>query len=146
MKNVLFITFVFLVFSCSNEKKGKNTENKAKNQTETNRITEFEFSKEMHNFGTLQSGEIAVVTFEFKNTSHTELVIGTIESDCGCVKADFSKEPVLPGKTGIVEVEFDSSGLWGKQFKTIEIYANTKEPKQLTIFAEVKNEQIEITY
>jgi hypothetical protein len=146
MKNVPFILFIFLLYSCGIRSENKSPETRTKNQPETNRITEFEFSKEMHNFGTLQSGEIAVVTFEFKNTGNTALIIGHIESDCGCVKADFPKEPVSPGKTGIIKVEFDSSGLWGKQFKTIEIYANSKESKQLAIFAEVKNEQIEITY
>ena len=66
------------------------------------------------------------------------------ESDCGCVLVHFSKDPVKPGEKGKIEVEFDSSGLFGRQLKTIEIQLNCKEPKQLIIFAEVKNELIEI--
>jgi hypothetical protein len=42
------------------------------------------------------------------------------------------------------EVEFNSSGLFGKQLKTIEIQSNSKEPKHLIIFAGVENELIEI--
>ncbi|QGY45440.1 DUF1573 domain-containing protein [Maribellus comscasis] len=142
MKNMLLTLLVAFLFSCGNrnEQKSKAT------QQETNVITEFEFSKEMHNFGSLQAGEIVVFTFEFKNSGENNLLIQKVETDCGCMRAEFSKENVLPGESGIIEVEFDSSGLWGKQFKTIEVYANTKKPKQLAIFAEVLNEEIEIKY
>ena len=109
-------------------------------------ITESEFNEEMHNFGPLQSGEILVYTFIFTNTGDIDLIIDNVETDCGCIHAKFSKDPIKPGKTGFIEVEFDSSGLFGKQFKTIEVHANTKKPKQLAIFAEVKNEQLEIKY
>ena len=142
MKKILFILSVFALISCGykNAKKTNTT------RVETKGLTEFEFSKEMHNFGTLQSGEIVVYTFEFKNSGKNNLLIKDVLTDCSCVRAEFPKEHVLPGETGIVEIEFDSSGLWGKQFKTIEINANTKKPKQLAIFAEVQNEEIEINY
>ena len=100
----------------------------------------------MHDFGILQSGEIVVFSFTVTNTGNSELKIKNVEADCGCVHAEFLKEPVPPGKTGLIEVEFDSSGLFGRQFKTIEVHANTKKPKQLAIFAEVQNEQLEIKY
>jgi hypothetical protein len=44
------------------------------------------------------------------------------------------------------KVEFDSSGLFGKQIKSIVVHANKKKPKQLAIFAEVQNKQIEYKY
>lgn len=142
MKNILSILVVLFLFSCGN----KNTKKSNTTLPETNGLTEFEFSEEMHNFGLLQSGEIVVYTFEFKNTGKNNLIIEDIDSDCGCVNARIPKETLLPGETGIVEIEFDSSGLWGKQLKTIEVVANTKKPKQLAIFAEVQNEKIEIKY
>ena len=110
------------------------------------RISAIEFNEEKHDFGTVQSGEIVVFTFVFTNTEHNNLTIEKVETDCGCLNAKFSNEAVEPGKTGIVEIEFDSSGLFGKQFKTIEIHANSKESKHLAIFAEVQNEQLEIKY
>lgn len=109
-------------------------------------IPEFEFTEEMHNFGSLHSGEIIVCTFVFSNVGNGNLIINNVTADCGCVHAEFTKNPVAPGKTGLIEVEFDSSGLTGRQYKTIEIHANTKKSKQLAIFAEVQNEQIEIKY
>lgn len=146
MKKYLFIPVVFLLFSCGNKTGSTKTETQKINQTGTNALTEFVFTKEMHNFGSLKSGEIVVYSFEFKNTGNNNLVVNDITTDCGCVKVDFSKEPLPPGETGIIEVEFDSSGLWGKQFKSIEVHANTKKTKQLAIFAEVQNQEIEIKY
>ena len=146
MKKCVFILIVFVLFSCGNKTINKDTVSETINQQATNGLAEFEFTEEMHNFGTLQSGEIAVYTFEFKNSGDNNLLIKDVETDCGCIKADFSKKQILPGKTGIIEVEFDSAGLWGKQFKSIEIHANTKKTKQLAIFAEVQNEKIEIKY
>ena len=109
-------------------------------------ITEFVFNEEMHNFGSLQAGEIVVCTFVVINTGNKMLTIKDVVTDCGCVNVRFPKEPILKGNTGLIEVEFDTSGLFGRQFKTIEVHANTKKPKQLAIFAEVQNEQLEIKY
>lgn len=145
MKKILFIFLTFSLFSCGN--KNNSTAERGKEiQTDINGLTEFEFTEEMHNFGSLQSGEIVIYTFVFKNTGNNPLIINDVEAGCGCIKTEFSREPVLPGASGNVEVEFDSSGMWGKQFKTIEIHTNTKKPKQLAIFAEVQNDEIEIKY
>ncbi len=146
MKRYLFIPVVFLLFSCGDKNGSAKTESPKTNQTGTNVLAEFVFTEEMHNFGSLKSGEIVVFSFEFKNTGSNSLVIDDIITDCGCVKASSHKKTTPPGGAGIIEVEFDSSGLWGKQFKTIEIYANTKKTKQLAIFADVQNQDLEIKY
>ena len=142
MEKIPFIFILLLLFSCEN----RDSKKSEPIQTEINGLTEFEFSEEMHNFGSLQSGEIVIYTFEFKNNGNSNLIINNIDSDCGCVKAEFSQKPVPPGASGRIEIEFDSSGLWGKQFKSIEIHANTEKPKQLAIFADVENDQFEIKY
>lgn len=139
--------FVLLgLLACQGKNSVQNPKDNQLKEMKTSKITNVEFNEEMHNFGSLQSGEIVVYTFVFTNTGDNNLIIDNVVTDCGCIRADFPKEPVAPGKTGLIEVEFDSSGLFGRQFKTIEVYANTKKPKQLAIFAEVQNEQLEIKY
>ena len=145
MNKFLFIIFVFALISCSPQK-GNQKKTKANVPEKSTGITEITFNEEIHDFGTLISGEIVVATFVFTNSGKHNLIIEKVESDCGCVQVNFPKEPVKPGKTGLFEVEFDSSGMFGKQFKSIEIHANCKEPKHLAIFAAVKNEQLEIKY
>ena len=108
--------------------------------------TEFEFTKEIHNFDELEAGEIAVFSFVFTNTGENNLWIDAVDAGCGCVQASHPQKPVKPGKVGEIELEFNSSGLYGKQMKTITVEANVPKPKHLAIFAEVKNEQLKIKY
>ena len=137
MKVYVFFIVVFISFSCANKKPTQEKIN-------STGLTEISFEEEMHDFGKLLSGEIVVYTFIFTNTGNHDLTFKKVYSDCGCVHVDYSKNDVKSGSKGKIVVEFDSSGLVGRQLKTIEINANCKEPKQLVIFAEVKNEQIEI--
>lgn len=137
MKFYVVILILSLLVACT----PKNQ--KQQNATSAG-ITTMSFDEEMHNFGQLQAGEMVVYTFIFTNTGKNDLVIDNTETDCGCVQVNVPESTVKPGEKGRIEVEFDSSGLFGRQLKTIEIHANSKEPKQLVIFAEVKNEQIEI--
>lgn len=136
MKVFVLIITVFVLISC-NEKK---SDRKVLKSGET---TEISFDDEMHDFGRLTSGEIVVYTFVFTNTGENDFIIENTETDCECVNVNFSKNPVKPKNRGKIEIEFDTSGLIGRQLKTIEIHSNCKEPKHLIIFAEIKNEQIE---
>ena len=123
---------------------------KSKSQVQKNdslgKISEFSFESEMHNFGKLKSGEIVIYSFVFVNTGKYNLYIKNVRTDCGCITANFIKKTVKPGEKGLIEVEFDSSGLFGNQLKTIIVEANVPEPKHLAIFAQVKNEQLKIKY
>lgn len=140
MKHLLLISLVSLLGACQPGKQNKN--NKTENIKPA--TTQFEFQKEMHNFGELEAGEIVIYTFVFTNTGRHDLIIENVETDCECVGANIPKDPVKPGEKGLVEIEFDSAGLWGRQLKSITIQANTEKPKQLVIFADVNNEQLNI--
>lgn len=142
--NKAFITLlIFGLFSCSVKKQENISEPNVKfNNIEKN--SQIEFESEMHDFGKIKSGEILTFSFVFSNKGKTDLVIENAESDCGCVQANIPKKAIYPGEKGIIEVEFNSTGLLGKQLKTIEIQSNSKEPKHLIIFAEVENELFDI--
>lgn len=139
MKFSIFI-FLLLVLSC-NSKKPIESQNNL-----TPEFTTIEFSESSHDFGKLKAGETVIFSFSIKNTGKNDLYISDLISDCGCLKARFNEKILKSGKTGYIEAEFNSSGLFGKQLKMIEIHSNTKEIKYLTIFAEVINEQIQIKY
>lgn len=44
--------------------------------------------------------------FTFTNTGDAPLIISDIETSCGCTVVKFSKEPVMPGKTGEIQVAY----------------------------------------
>ena len=136
-----YIVFILLVIiSCNQKPKEISIQKKS---TTPLQKTEINFTEEMHNFGKLISGEIVIHTFEFTNSGDHDFILEKVNSDCGCIKTNFKKNPIKPGQTGLIEIEFDSSGMFGKQFKTLEVYGNCKELKHLAIFAEVKNEMIQ---
>ncbi len=139
MKIYFLIGIIIFCFSCAEKKQQQESGNKTAKGT-----PEIKFDEEMHDFGKLTAGETAVFSFVYTNTGNSDLIVENAESDCGCVRVYFSKSSVKPNEKGKIEVEFDSSGLFGRQLKTIEIQSNCKETKQLVIFAEVKNELFEI--
>ncbi len=148
MKRIALLSLLVMLFSCAN-KKSENTKELKKTETitegkESDKKSRIEFETEMHDFGRIKAGEILVYTFAFINRGETKIILQKVEADCGCVEANFTKDPVFPEESGIIEAKFNSSGLYGKQIKTIEIQFNGKETKHLIIFADVENEQFEI--
>jgi len=141
MNRVLLLALILALFSCS-EKKPK-LKNEEKSENIISQMPKIEFDEEIHDFGVIKAGEILTYSFQFTNRGETDLIIDKAETDCGCIEATVVKSTVPPGEKGIIEVKFNSAGLFGKQLKTVEVKSNSKEPKHLIIFAEVENEQIE---
>lgn len=141
MQKFIFSLLCLILFACGQKPANQNMRDKAQ---QTSKKTTIEFKEKMHNFGSLMAGEIVLSTFEFTNTGSSNYTIDNISTDCGCVTTSFNKQPLTPGNTAIIEVEFNTSGLVGREYKSIEISGNSKELKHLVIFAEVKNELIDI--
>ena len=80
-------------------------------------------------FGTINDGDKVSHTFEFTNTGDNPLIISNAKGSCGCTVPTWPKEPIAPGETSSIEVEFDSKNKPGAQNKTVTITANT-EPAQ----------------
>ncbi|WP_321374622.1 DUF1573 domain-containing protein [uncultured Draconibacterium sp.] len=143
MHKFVFIFLLAILFSCENK---KNTGNESEQVFKELAPTEIAINEAVHDFGHLKAGEIVLHTFVISNTGKSNFVIQDLETDCGCVSAQFNERIIKPGETGLIEVEFNTAGLVGREYKTIEILGNSKELKHLAIFAEVKNEIIDIKY
>ena len=87
------------------------------------------FAESEFDFGTINDGDKVKHTFEFTNTGENPLIISDAKGSCGCTVPTWPKEPIAPGATGSIEVEFDSKSKPGAQNKTVTITANT-EPAQ----------------
>ena len=55
------------------------------------------------------------------------LIISNYKVACSCTKANFSKEPILPGQESSIEVTFDTNGKYGYQDRILSIYSNAKK-------------------
>lgn len=86
------------------------------------------FMQYEHDFGIVSEGEKVGYIFTFQNTGTADLVIISAGASCGCTVPKYDKNPVSPGKTGHVEVTFDTSGRNGMQSKTITVKSNAAIP------------------
>lgn len=101
------------------------------------------FSQKSHDFGTIKevNGSVSY-QFEFVNNGNAPILIKNVESSCGCTSPEWSKQPVLPGKSGFVKAIFDPKERPGRFEKTITVSSNAKTPVvilQITGSVEPKN-------
>jgi hypothetical protein len=140
------LAFIFLVIALVSCQDNKSSSNKQEQTTAELALTEISVDEAVHNFGQLKAGEIVLHTFVLTNTGNSDFVIESLETDCGCVTTHFNKQAVKPGESTLIEVEFNTAGLVGREYKTIEVLGNSKELKHLAIFAQVDNDLIDIKY
>ena len=76
-------------------------------------------------FGKVTDGQKVEVVYRFKNTGDKPLIIYSVKPGCGCTVAESPKEPILPGKEGVIKGSFDSNGRFGMNSKSIFVTANT---------------------
>ncbi|CCG53679.1 Protein of unknown function precursor [Flavobacterium indicum GPTSA100-9 = DSM 17447] len=82
-----------------------------------------EFKEETINYGTVVKGEDSGKRiFEFTNTGNEPLVIKDAKSSCGCTVPSFPKEPIAPGATSTIEVQYNMNP--GPISKTITVTTN----------------------
>lgn len=92
-------------------------------------ITSIEFEETEYDFGTVMEGEKVVNVYKFKNTGSEPLIISNAKATCGCTVPSWPREPIAPGESGEIKVQFDSKNK-GKvggqvQSKRVTITANT---------------------
>jgi len=146
MKNIILILFISLgliIQSCeSNSNKNISTDivnnsKSANNISKDGTSAKMQFTETVHDFGDMIQGERVVYGFNFTNIGGSDLVITRVSTSCGCTVGDYPKEPIAPGKSGIIEVTFDSHKRKGYQNKTITVLANT-EPNSTTLRIKTK--------
>lgn len=87
--------------------------------------TDMVFESLDHDFGKIkEDAGSANYSFNFKNHGSVPLVISTVSASCGCTTPEWSKEPILPGKTGFIKVSYNPLGRPGSFNKTITVMAN----------------------
>ncbi len=146
MKNTILILFISLglvILSCeSNSNKNISTDivnnsKSASNISNDGTAPKMKFKETVHDFGDMIQGERVVYGFSFTNIGGSNLVITRVSTSCGCTVGDYSKEPITPGESGVIEVTFDSHKRKGYQNKTITVLANT-EPNSTTLRIKTK--------
>jgi len=92
-------------------------------------VTTIAFTEDNFNFGTVAAGEKVKHVFKFKNTGSEPLILSDVRTTCGCTVPTWPREPIAPGKSGEIVVQFDSTGKSGAQSRRVTIVANTNPPE-----------------
>jgi hypothetical protein len=74
-----------------------------------------------HDFGTIAQGKPVTAVFKIKNKSKTPLVFTSVNASCGCTTPNYTKEPILPGKSGEITATYNAMnpGDFNKQVTVI---------------------------
>lgn len=122
MKNLLLLAAVFAasVFT-------------AKAQTTPESGAKIEFAKEVHDYGTIKYGANGTCTFDFKNTGNAPLIISRAQGSCGCTVPEWPKEPIAPGKKGVISVKYDTKRT-GPFNKSVTLTSNAVNEPSKTIY------------
>ena len=91
------------------------------------KVAKIEFKSDTIDYGTIEKGSNGVRVFEFTNTGDAPLIISKVSSSCGCTIPKKPKDPILPGKTGEIEVKYDTNRV-NPIRKTITVISNAETP------------------
>ncbi len=156
---------LFFLAAC-NSGGGENTQEPAENQMQTQEAPQIDpgtvnnpmtaeqpeadpndptlpvLSFESDNFefpGTIMEGERVRHSFKFTNTGKSDLIISDASAPCGCTIPSYSKEPIAPGESGKIDVEYNSENRGGgRHEKSVRVTSNAiPKVKELRIVVNV---------
>jgi hypothetical protein len=80
------------------------------------------FAEETFDFGMIMEEDGPVThTFSFTNAADRPVMVLAVKPSCGCTTPEWSKEPILPGKSGMVKAQFDPKGRPGYFHKSLTV-------------------------
>ncbi|MFA7445446.1 MAG: DUF1573 domain-containing protein, partial [Flavobacteriaceae bacterium] len=88
-----------------------------------------EFKTETIDYGTVKKADDnGIRLFEFTNTGDAPLVITDVKTTCGCTVPSKPKEPIMPGKTGEIQVKYNMNpGNFSKGITVMSNAVNVKD-------------------
>jgi len=64
-----------------------------------------------------ETSPVKSAIFNFKNTGEQPLVINQAVASCGCTVPEYSKQPIMPGKSGQIKVTYNGKNKFPGRFK-----------------------------
>lgn len=82
-----------------------------------------------------------VFRFKFTNTGNAKLVINAVHTACGCTRAEYPKDAISPGGSGVITVVYNAKGkMPGKWMRAITVFYNGQtNAKKLYIKGEMSS-------
>jgi hypothetical protein len=127
MKKIITLIAILFVSSISFAQSGAKIDFKAKDNT--------------IDYGRISKGsDSGIRVFEFTNTGDAPLIITNVLSTCACTVPTKPTEPIMPGKTGKIEVKYNMTP--GPIRKTITVESNAVNYEDGRVALKIKGEVI----
>jgi Protein of unknown function (DUF1573) len=75
-------------------------------------------------YGLEQNPNGKIFNFILKNISDTDIVIENVQTSCGCVIPEWSKQAIKPNNTSVIKIKYNTQGRPGNFLKTSTIRTN----------------------
>ncbi len=126
MKRILFTLITMLAVSCLS-------------LMAADKGAEIEFDTVKHDFGTIKaSNGVVTATYRFTNTGTKPLVIVKVTNGgCGCTTPAYPKQPISPGQSGEVTINFNPAGRRGEFNREVKVTTNASKKRTALNFSGV---------
>jgi hypothetical protein len=97
-------------------------------------------SEKIYDFGTVLNATPVAHVFKIRNAGSGTLMIGGVQTSCGCTAAKPTKNQVAPGEESDIAVTFDTRFDKGPATRTITVFTNDPQAQKivLTLKGDVK--------
>lgn len=102
------------------------TMNAQATKTVNKNAAKFKFESKVIDYGTIEKNANGVREFKFKNVGKSPLVITKTKGSCGCTVPSHPKEPIMPGKKGVIKVKYATNRV-GPFQKTVTVFSNADQ-------------------
>lgn len=95
------------------------------------------FTNETIDFGKIKQGVPQKGTFTVTNISNEPLIIEQANPTCGCTISDYTKEPIAPGKSGVINATYNAASMGHFEKHLTVKFAGIDEIKSITFTGDV---------
>lgn len=95
------------------------------------------FATETIDFGKIKQGVPQKGTFTVTNIGKTPLIIEQANPTCGCTISDYTKEPIAPGKSGVINATYNAAAMGHFEKHLTVKFAGVDEMKSITFTGDV---------
>lgn len=95
------------------------------------------FVTECIDFGEIEYASNGLFEYRFTNCGDEPLIIKNGQTSCGCLVCDYPKNPIAPGKSGVIKLRYDTQRV-GPTNKSATITTNSREEPQKVIMLKGK--------
>lgn len=136
MKKLSFAIALLLMATLVSAQTNENAADKSKKQKKEQAAPkpQVDFESLVIDLGDIEkSNKPAEAIYRFKNTGKDPVILTNVRASCGCTAPEWTKNPVLPKKTGEIKVQYRNTHIVGSFSKTISVTSNKNSEKPITL-------------